>query len=61
MQQKNLQWKAHEGLVLKVDWSPNNNCILSCGEDCKYKVWDNYGKFKITQGDCSTLHRLMIM
>ena len=30
-QQKNLQWKAHEGLVLKVDWSPNNNCILSCG------------------------------
>lgn len=43
-QQKNLQWKAHEGLVLKVDWSPNNNSILSCGEDCKYKVWDNYGK-----------------
>jgi intraflagellar transport protein 80 len=30
-QQKNLQWKAHEGLVLKVDWSPNNNSILSCG------------------------------
>lgn len=43
-QQKNLQWKAHEGLVLKVDWSPNNNSILSCGEDCKYKVWDNYGR-----------------
>jgi intraflagellar transport protein 80 len=42
-QQKNLQWKAHEGLVLKVDWSPNNNSILSCGEDCRYKVWDNYG------------------
>lgn len=42
-QQKQLQWKAHEGLVLKVDWSPSNNCIVSCGEDCKYKVWDNYG------------------
>jgi intraflagellar transport protein 80 len=30
-------------LVLKVDWSPNNNFILSCGEDCRYKLWDNYG------------------
>ena len=43
-QAKQLTWKAHEGLVLKVDWSPSNNCIISCGEDCKYKVWDNYGK-----------------
>lgn len=43
-QQKQLQWKAHEGLILKVDWSPSNNCIVSCGEDCKYKVWDNYGR-----------------
>lgn len=43
-QQKQLQWKAHEGLILKVDWSPSNNCIISCGEDCKYKVWDNYGR-----------------
>jgi intraflagellar transport protein 80 len=30
-QQKNLQWKAHEGLVLKIDWSPSNNTIVSCG------------------------------
>ena len=58
-QQKNLQWKAHEGLVLKVDWSPNNNCILSCGQDCKYKVWDNYGKTCIIQEDFSTLQRPM--
>ncbi len=42
--QKNLQWKAHEGVVLKVDWSPTNNCIVSCGEDCKYKVWDSLGR-----------------
>ena len=30
-QSKQLQWKAHEGLVLKVDWSPSNNCIVSGG------------------------------
>jgi len=30
-QQKQIQWKAHEGLVLKIDWSPSNNCIVSCG------------------------------
>lgn len=42
-QQKGNQWKAHEGLVLKIDWCPTNNLIVSCGEDCKYKVWDSYG------------------
>ena len=45
-QAKQLTWKAHEGLVLKVDWSPSNNTIISCGEDCKYKVWDNYGNYR---------------
>ena len=55
-QQKNLQWKAHEGLVLAIDWSPNNNCIVSCGEDCKYKVWDSYGTFSNTQADSCTPH-----
>lgn len=33
-----LQWKAHDGVVLKVDWNPINNLIISGGEDCKYKV-----------------------
>lgn len=37
-------WKAHEGVILKVDWNPVNNLILSGGEDCKYKVWDSYGR-----------------
>lgn len=37
-------WKAHDGIVLQVDWSPVNNMIVSCGEDCKYKVWDSYGR-----------------
>lgn len=41
---KPVQWKAHDGIVLKVDWNPINNLIISGGEDCKYKVWDSYGR-----------------
>ncbi|XP_036393391.1 intraflagellar transport protein 80 homolog isoform X2 [Megalops cyprinoides] len=41
---KVLQWKAHEGVILKVDWNSVNDLILSGGEDCKYKVWDSYGR-----------------
>ena len=33
-----LQWKAHEGIILTIDWNPVNNLIVSGGEDCKYKV-----------------------
>lgn len=35
---KPTQWKAHEGLVLTLDWSPANNLVISGGEDRKYKV-----------------------
>ncbi|XP_061493185.1 intraflagellar transport protein 80 homolog isoform X2 [Rhineura floridana] len=41
---KVLQWKAHDGIILKVDWNSINDLILSAGEDCKYKVWDSYGR-----------------
>ncbi|XP_056613594.1 intraflagellar transport protein 80 homolog isoform X1 [Triplophysa dalaica] len=41
---KLLQWKAHDGVILKVDWSVVNDLILSGAEDCKYKVWDSYGR-----------------
>jgi len=41
---KQNTWKAHEGIVLKVDWNSVNNLIISGGEDCKYKVWDVYGR-----------------
>jgi len=41
---KHVQWKAHEGLVLKADWNSSNNLIISCGEDCRYKIWDSYGR-----------------
>ncbi|XP_062833582.1 intraflagellar transport protein 80 homolog isoform X2 [Anolis carolinensis] len=34
---KILQWKAHDGIILKVDWNSVNDLVLSAGEDCKYK------------------------
>eukprot|EP00794_Sanderia_malayensis_P011126 gene11126-12297_t len=43
-QAKSQQWKAHDGIILKVDWNSINNIIISAGEDCKYKVWDTYGR-----------------
>lgn len=41
---KPTMWKAHDGIVLVAHWNPVNNLILSGGEDCKYKVWDHYGR-----------------
>ncbi|XP_008307942.1 intraflagellar transport protein 80 homolog [Cynoglossus semilaevis] len=41
---KVMQWKAHDGIILKVDWNSVNDLILSGGEDCKYKVWDSFGR-----------------
>ncbi|XP_065841132.1 intraflagellar transport protein 80 homolog [Oscarella lobularis] len=41
---KPIIWKAHENLILKVDWSPVNNLIISGSEDRRYKVWDSFGR-----------------
>ena len=30
--------------MLSCDWNPANGLIVSCGEDCKYRVWDQYGR-----------------
>lgn len=38
------QWKAHDGIILCLDWNAVNGCILSGGEDRRYKVWDSYGR-----------------
>mmetsp|Transcript_40835 Transcript_40835/g.96743 ORF Transcript_40835/g.96743 Transcript_40835/m.96743 type:complete len:767 (+) Transcript_40835:180-2480(+) len=43
-QAKQLNWKAHEGVVLAVDWNSVNNLIVTGGEDRKYKVWDSFGR-----------------
>uniref|UniRef100_A0A915Q7B6 Intraflagellar transport protein 80 homolog n=1 Tax=Setaria digitata TaxID=48799 RepID=A0A915Q7B6_9BILA len=39
-----IKWKAHDGVVLCIDWSANTNLLVSGGEDCKYKVWDEHGR-----------------
>ena len=41
---KLISWKAHDGIVLAVDWNSVHNVIISGGEDCRYKVWDSYGR-----------------
>ena len=38
------QWKAHDGIILKVDWNLANGLICSAGEDRKYKLWDSFGR-----------------
>lgn len=45
---KNLQWTAHEGIVLCVDWNVTNQNIVSGGEDCIYHVWDSFGRMLYT-------------
>jgi WD40 repeat protein len=42
--QKGIQWKAHDGCVLCMDWSSVNSKLVSGGEDGRYKVWDAYGR-----------------
>uniref|UniRef100_A0A2C9JF99 Uncharacterized protein n=1 Tax=Biomphalaria glabrata TaxID=6526 RepID=A0A2C9JF99_BIOGL len=49
-------WKAHEGIILCVDWNAVNNLILSGAEDKRYKVWDTYGR----QLYCSSSHEYPI-
>jgi len=39
--EKTISWKAHEEIVLCVDWNGVNNLIVSGSEDCKYKVYWN--------------------
>ncbi|CAH8475410.1 unnamed protein product [Schistosoma turkestanicum] len=37
-------WKAHDGVILQVDWNMINDQLISASEDCKYKVWDSVGR-----------------
>lgn len=47
---KPLQWKAHEALILCCDWSATNGKIVSGGEDCRYRVWDTFGRQLFNSG-----------
>jgi len=42
--QKAISWKGHEQVVLCCDWSISNNTIITGAEDCKYKIWDHFGR-----------------
>lgn len=46
-------WKAHDGVVLKIDWNQINEWILTAGEDCRIKIFDSYGRnlYTSTQWD----------
>ena len=47
---KPLQWRAHDALILCVDWSASNYRIVSGSEDCRYRVWDQYGRQLYSSG-----------
>ncbi|CAL8086530.1 unnamed protein product [Calicophoron daubneyi] len=49
---KPTAWKAHEGIILKVDWSHVTDQIISGAEDCKFKVWDAFGRLLFTSSPC---------
>ncbi|KAK6017103.1 WD domain, G-beta repeat protein [Ostertagia ostertagi] len=39
-----LKWKAHDGIVLCCDWSKASEYMVTGGEDCKFKLWDSFGR-----------------
>jgi intraflagellar transport protein 80 len=39
-----IKWKAHEGVVLCLNWSAVNDLIATGGEDCRYRIWDCFGR-----------------
>ncbi|KAF8384242.1 che-2 [Pristionchus pacificus] len=56
MQVAPLSWKAHDGIVLCADWSAASDLIVTGGEDCKFKVWDSFGRVLFS----SSLHEYPI-
>ena len=44
VRKKDIQWNAHDGIVLCIDWNVSNGLIISGGEDCIYRVWDAFGR-----------------
>ncbi|GMT31555.1 hypothetical protein PFISCL1PPCAC_22852 [Pristionchus fissidentatus] len=52
MQVAPLSWRAHDGIILCADWSSVSDLIVTGGEDCRFKVWDSFGRVLFT----SSLH-----
>lgn len=42
------KWKSHEGVILCISWSDANDQIITGGEDCRYRVWDTFGRLLFT-------------
>lgn len=34
-----------------MDWHQSHNLILTGGEDCRYKVWDSFGRCLFASGE----------
>ncbi|EPB73396.1 hypothetical protein ANCCEY_07511 [Ancylostoma ceylanicum] len=47
-----LKWKAHDGLVLCSDWCLVSEHIVTGGEDCKFKLWDRFGRSLFVSISC---------
>ena len=41
---KTQKWKAHCGIVLCLDWNAINHLLVTGGEDCYYRIWDEFGR-----------------
>ncbi|KAG8223857.1 hypothetical protein J437_LFUL005420, partial [Ladona fulva] len=50
---KPFKVKAHDGLILALDWSHSNNLLVTGGEDCRYKVWDSFGHLLFSSNEQS--------
>jgi len=37
-------WRAHDGVILALDWCPISGRIASGGEDGRFKLWDSLGR-----------------
>ncbi|VDN24702.1 unnamed protein product, partial [Cylicostephanus goldi] len=44
LQSPPLKWKAHDAIVICCDWSLVSEHIVTGGEDCKFKIWDRFGR-----------------
>ncbi|XP_027197642.2 intraflagellar transport protein Oseg5 [Dermatophagoides pteronyssinus] len=53
-QSKALEWMAHEGVIISIDWSPLNNRILTASEDGRIKIWDTTGRMIYVSGKHSS-------
>jgi len=47
-QGKTIQWKAHDAVILCLAWNSISKLIVSGGEDCTYRVWDDQGRSLFT-------------